>query len=72
MALSVGRPPDDGVFSKADAIECAKDINALGIPWEHVRTLGVGSEEYRSYIGKILEPRTDYDLDGLLRSNLPP
>lgn len=37
VALSLGDKLTSEFFAKADAVACAKEISALGIPWEHIR-----------------------------------
>ena len=53
-------------FAKADAVACAKEIDALNLPWNRLRTLDANAEQYRDYIGKVMEIRADYEADGLI------
>lgn len=66
LALSIGRSPDARIFAKPDDIAGAKEIDPLGIPWEHVRTLEITSEAYRDHIRKVSETPADYEIDGLV------
>lgn len=52
-------------FAKADAVACAKDIDALRIPWEHMRTLDPSSSEYGDLLVKVRFILASYEIDGL-------
>jgi hypothetical protein len=59
-------------FSKADAIEYAKDVNALKIDWAALYTPEnyVRSELYFSSLAKVIAVRDQYEDDGYFK--LPP
>jgi hypothetical protein len=56
-------------FSKADAIEYAKDVEALKIDWTAVYAPEnyVRSELYFSSLARLIEVRDRYEADGLFK-----
>lgn len=53
-------------YAKADAIAFANELHSLDVPWEHIRGLDIGSDEYRMYVALIMSLISDCDADGLL------
>lgn len=56
-----------GFFAKADAIACAKEISALGIPWARMHELDAITVEYVDNVKKVRAILAVYEADGLLR-----
>jgi hypothetical protein len=56
-------------FTKDDATSFAKDISALEIDWESIRSAGMEAEEYQRAIELVRGIRALYEADGLMKSS---
>lgn len=56
-------------FAKDDAVACAKQIDALDIPWDRMREIDIKSAEYREYVAMVRAVLETYEADGLM---MPP
>ena len=52
-------------LDKADAVACAKELDALNIPWEEMRALDPASADYADHLVRARFVIANYEVEGL-------